>query len=127
MGNTPIKTNDCYVMYSDWMNAKPNDTIKVLVEGEISMMPRNQVKVFEDPNDFANPEHYVEGVVIEEIVKNNEDGGEPIRTERAAKNVLINAIDYTQAVGDASPVRVLNPITKSIETYPKSLLRTLSV
>jgi len=124
MGNTPIKTSNCFVMYSDYTAAKVDEKIKVLVENEISFMPKDQVRVFENPNDFANPDHYVEGVVVETVP---ETGEEIVEEGRPVKSVLINAIDYTQAIGDADPVRVLNPDTKSIETYPKEQLRTLAV
>jgi hypothetical protein len=118
MGNTPVKLNNCYVRYSQWRNAKLDENVNVISDGELNILPKNNVRVLEDPNQFANPEDYVEGVVIDQL------------SGDAVANVLINAIDYTRAVGDADPVKIIrgpespNP---QLETLPKSLLRTLSV
>lgn len=112
MNNVPIKTSNCFTMYSEWKEAKPEDHIKVLIENEISMIPRSQVNVFDDPNDFANPDDYVEGVIIDQ-------------EEKAIDNILINAIDYTDAIGDSDPVRVI--INGKLQTLGKGMLRTLAV
>ena len=110
--NTPVKLDNCYVKFSDWYEGK--DLINVLVEGEASLMPKDQVNILEDPNDFANLENYIQGVVVD-------DAGV------ALKNVLINAIDYTEAIGDADMVRVLDSENSEVTSYPKSSLKTLSV
>lgn len=118
MGNTPVKTSNCYVKYSQWRDAKVNENVNVFSDGELSQMPKEQVKVFEDPNDFANPEDYVEGVIVDE------------GTGDAIENVLINAIDYSGTIGDADGVRVIRAPESpdpQLETLPKVLLRTLSV
>lgn len=118
MGNTPVKVQNCYVKYSQWKNAQMNENINVFSDGQLNQLPKEQVKVFEDPNDFANPEDYVEGVIV------NEETGE------AVENVLVNAIDYTQAIGDADGVRVIRfpeSPDPQLETLPKSILKTLSV
>jgi len=118
MGNTPVKTQNCYVKYAQWKNAKLDENVNVISDGQLNILPKQNVKVFEDPNQFANPEDYVEGVVLDKL------SGE------ATANVLINAVDYTKAIGDADPVRIIRgpeSETPQLETLPRSILRTLSV
>jgi hypothetical protein len=118
-GNMPIKMNDCFVRYDHWEHATPDQQIKVLVEGNNTFMPKSQVKILEDLNDFANPDNYVPGVIIDET------------TEEALEKVLINAIDYTNAIGDADEVQIIRQEdpngSQEIQSLPKSCLRTLSV
>lgn len=118
MGNIPVKLTDCYTKYDLWEKAKPEQQVKVLVEGNTTFVPKSQVRVFEDLNDFANPDDYVPGVIIDE---NNED---------ALENVLINAIDYTNAIGDADAVKIIRQVPngeQEIQSMPKASLRTMSV
>jgi hypothetical protein len=118
MGNTPVKTTNCYVKYAQWKNASVNENVNVISDGQLNIMPKENVRVFEDPNNFANPDDYVEGVIIDQL------SGE------AKENVLINAIDYTSTIGDSEPVKIIkNPESEnpSLETMPKSMLRTLSI
>jgi len=118
VGNTAVKTNNCYIKYSNYTNAKLDENVNVYSDGDLNQMPKENVKIYEDPNDFANPEDYVDGVIINTI------SGEAI------DSVQINAIDYTGAIGDADPVRVIQGIEGNqpqMDTLPKSVLRTLSV
>jgi hypothetical protein len=118
MGNIPVKLTDCYTKYDLWEKAKPEQQVKVLVEGNTTFVPKSQVRVFEDLNDFANPDDYIPGVIIDE---NNED---------ALENVLINAIDYTNAIGDADGVKIIRQVPngeQEIQSMPKASLRTMSV
>lgn len=116
--NTAVKTNDCYVKYSDWKSSNDSDILNVIIENQTNLLPKSNIKIFEDVNNFANLDNYVEGVEIDES------------TGEAIDNIRINAIDYINAIGDAEPVRVIrsgetnNPIT---ETLPKAKLRTLSI
>ncbi|HPI81848.1 MAG TPA: hypothetical protein PK122_01300 [Candidatus Paceibacterota bacterium] len=115
-GSVPIKTNGCYVRYSDML--KTGNTVNVLIEGVMNVMPMDQVKVLENPQDFANPGDYVEGVEI------NTTTGE------ATANIMIHAGDYTSGIGDADPVRIIRGIESDspiLETLPKGQIRTLSV
>ena len=118
MGNTPVKVSNCFVQYSEWKSAQPTENVNVLSEGVINILPKENVRVFEDPNDFANPQDYVEGVIIDEA------------SEEALENILINAIDYSTTIGDANGVRIIrgpksdNP---QLETLPKAVLRTMSI
>jgi hypothetical protein len=114
----PVKTNNCYVRYSDYLKATPESGVNVLVEGVLNIVPKDQVHIFEDPQDFANPQDYVEAVQV------NTESGEAIA------NIMVHAGDYSSGLGDADPVRIIrgqendNP---SFETLPKGQVRTLSV
>lgn len=116
--STPVKTSNCYVRYSDWKDAKDDDNLNVVVEGHINILRKDNIKIFEDVNDFANLENYVDGVEIDEV------SGDIIG------KVKINAKDYTEAVGDAAPVRIIRgdeATEPRIETVPRVSLNTLSV
>lgn len=118
MGNTPVKTQNCYIKYSHWKDARLDENVNVMSDGQLNILPKQNVRVFEDPNEFANPEDYVEGVVVDKL------------SGDVTANVLVNAIDYTKALGDADPVRIIRgPESDSpqLETLPKALIRTLSV
>lgn len=96
MGNTPVKTMNCYVQYSSWAKAQMNENVSLYSDGELVQMPKEQVRVFEDPNDFANPQDYVEGTI---------DG-----PDGSPEPVLVNSIDFTAGIGDADNVRIIrNP------------------
>lgn len=118
MGNVPVKLTDCFVKYSSWEKAKDDQQVKVLIEGNTSFLPKSQVRIFENLDDFANPDNYVPGVIIDEA------------SEDALENVLINAIDYSGAIGDADAVKIIRKSpegVQEIQTMPKASLRTLSV
>jgi len=118
MRNTPIKLNNCYVKYSQWKAAGLNENVNVISDGVLNQLPKEQVRVLEDPNDFANPDDYVEGVIVDK------NSGE------AMENILINAIDYSGTIGDADGCRVIrHPESPEPEltNLPKGMLRTLSV
>ncbi len=118
MGNVPVKLSDCFVKYSSWEKAQADQQVKVLIEGNTSFIKKSQIRLFEDLNDFANPDDYVPGVIVDE------------NTEDALENVLINAIDYTNAIGDADSVKVIRKTpagTQEMQTMPKVSLKTLSV
>ena len=117
MGNVPVKMNDCYVRYSDWNEANEEQFINVLIEGFSQLMSKRQIKILQDINEIANQDNFVPGVIIDE------------NTEDVVENILINAIDYTEAVGDADPIRVIveGPQGQEFQSLPKSRVRTLSV
>ena len=117
MGTTPVRTMGCNVKYSDWRDAKDDTQLRVLVEGATHFFPKAQIQILEDINDFANLDNYIEGVIVDEA------------DEKAVENVLINAEDYTNSIGDAESVRVLRKVDgkSELETIPKSWLKTLSV
>jgi len=118
VGNTPVKLNNCYTKYSDWKDSENDKPINVLVEGSLTLLPKSQVRILEDVNDFANLDNYIEGVEIDES------------TGEAIANVKINAIDYTNALGDADSVRIIRggkSEEPAVDTVPKATLRTLAV
>lgn len=120
-GNVPIKLHDCYVRYSHWEKAQPDQQVKVLIEGMKKFMPKSSIKILENLNDFANEDNYVPGVIVDNT---------SIDSEEAISNILVHAIDYTTAIGDADAVRVIitNPDGEpELQTMPKSAVRTLSV
>lgn len=63
MNNVPIKTNNCFVQYSEWLDAKPEQNINVIVEGSVSLFPKSHIQLFEDVNDFANMNDLVPGTI----------------------------------------------------------------
>jgi hypothetical protein len=117
-GNVPIKMSECYVKYNLWESAKDDQNVKVMVEGRAIFMPKSQVRILEDINEFANEENYVPGVLIDEA------------TEQVIENILVNAIDYTNAIGDADAVKIIKQTSEGEQEFqsaPKSMIRTLSV
>lgn len=117
-GNTPIKLNDCFVKFNQWENANPEQQIKVIVEGNTVFMQKKQIRLLEDLNNFANEDNYIPGVLIDE------------ETEEATEKILVNAIEYSQALGDADSVQIIKrgfDDTQEIQYAPKSKIRTLSV
>ena len=116
-GNIPIRLNDCYVRYSDFENARSEQQVRILIEGASIFMPKDRIRILENINDFANPDNYVPGVIVDE-------SGE------ALESILVNAIDYTQAIGDSDPVKIIQKTQEGeqeMQTIPKSKVRTLSV
>ena len=117
MNNIPIKTSDCYVKYSDWRDAKMNEKINVQIEGNLAILERESIQIYEDVNDFANPENFIDGVIIDE------SSGEVV------ENVKINAEDYTISQGDSDMVQIIrtDSVEPELSEMPKALLRTLSI
>ena len=117
-GNIPVKTNRCFVRYDQWENAREDQQVRVSVEGIVTYVPKNKIVIYENVNDFANPENYVPGVLIDQV------------TEEATQNILVNVIDYTSALGDADSIRIIiqNDMgEQEFQTAPKSMVRTLSI
>jgi len=114
MGSTPVKTTNCHVKYSHWLGAKLQENVNVYSDGVLNQMPKENVRVFEDPNDFANPQDYVEGSFVNEM-GDNED-------------ILVNSIDFTAGIGDADQVQIIrHPESPEpqLETMPKGLIKVL--
>jgi len=119
VGTVPVKLNNCFVKYSEFAKSGMKESLNVFADGEITPMARENVKLQENPSDFANPSDYVDGVIIDEA-----DG-------QSRSAVLINALDYTNAIGDADMVRIItldqNGEPGTLDTLPKASLRTISV
>ena len=115
--NVPLKTTNCYVKFNDYNDANDEQPINVLIEGRSNLMSKSRIRLFEDVNDFANRDSYVEGVIIDE------------ETKEAKENVLINALDYTNAIGDADMVRVIIDRNgeQEMQSLPAATLKTLSI
>ena len=117
-GNVPVRLNDCFVRYSSWEKATPEQQVRVLVEGNTVFLPKSQIRILEDLNTFANPDNYIPGVLIDEL------SGE------AVENILVDAIDYTNAIGDADQVKIIIETPtgeQEFQTAPKAKIRTLAV
>lgn len=118
MGSAAVKTNDCYVVYGDWQKAVNEEQISVIVEGQQVLLPKAQIRIFEDVNTFANLDNYIPGVIIDEA------------TGEVVENVQLNVVDYTEAIGDADPVRIIRGgegIEPGTDSLPKSVLRVAEV
>lgn len=93
MHDNRLTPNDCYVKYSEYAAAGDDEPVKLVVEGQVTMVSKKYVKIVEDFNEFLNPADYAEG---EEIA----DG-------QAIRAILYNVNDYAKAINDIDPVRVL--------------------
>ena len=97
--------------------------MNVIIEGHDNLVTKSQIRIFEDINEFANTEGYIPGVIIDE------------ESEEVIDSVMINAADYTSAIGDTDMVRVVRQGEdkkdkfegQTIDTMPKAVLRTLAV
>ncbi|MFW6246702.1 MAG: hypothetical protein ACOC22_00805 [bacterium] len=117
VGNTPVKDNKCYVNFKSWNKASKDENISVMTEGKKTFVKKENVRILESIDSFANSDNYVEGVEL------NAAG-------EAISNVLINAIDYTHATGNADEVRIIRgPESENpeLDYAPKANLKTLAV
>ena len=117
MRNVPIRTQGCHVKYSEWLNAKDEEPVRVLVESKTQMFNKSQIRILEDINSFANEGGYIDGVIVDES------------TGEAIESIMINVEDYTAATGDAGMVKVIRTMDGEpvADTLPKAILSTLSV
>ena len=93
MNEMQITPNDCYVKYSEYINAKDDDKIRLVVEGESILASKKLVRVTDDINDFANLNDYVKGNMVVE-------GANPVE-------VAMNIKDFRKAQNGTSPVRCI--------------------
>jgi hypothetical protein len=117
-GSIPVRLQGCYVRYDQWEKARSDQDVKVLVEGNSTFMPKSQIKILEHVNDFAGEENYVPGVLVDEM------------TGEATQNILVNVVDYTQAIGDADSIKIImvgSTGEQEIQTVPRGMVKTLSV
>jgi len=116
MGSTPVKVNDCYVMFNEWNDATDEKPVAVLAEGQSMLFPKDQIRILENINEFGNPDNYIQGAVIDE------------ETEQILENVLINIIDFTAAIGDSDEVRIVRLMEgkHKVTSAPVAILRTLN-
>lgn len=110
-----VTANDCYVNYAEYDRKKDYQNVSVINEGSTVLIPKRNIRIFEDVNEFANVDNYVEGVYM--------------NGEQAAQNILINAIDYTDAIAGNEPVRCIINLEENpkVVELPKDSIRTLAV
>ena len=89
-----ITPNNTFVKYSDFINAKNDEDIMIVIDGQKTIANKKYIRIMEEINDFANVNEYVEGVEIT-------GSGATLR------NILFNISDYSKAAGTSAPVRVL--------------------
>ena len=114
-GGIRVTAADCMVNYAEWERKKDFQNVAVINEGNRILVPKKNVKIFEDVNDFANLDEYIEGVHM--------------NGDQAVANVLLNAVDYANATAGNTPIRVLINIDTDpkLVQLPKDSLRTLAV
>jgi hypothetical protein len=117
VGNTPIKVNNCTTRYSEWLEAKDDQPIKVLIEGTPTFLTKDQIRIFEDVNVFANEENFIPGMLIDEA------------TGEGIENILFNVEDLTNAISDTDEIRIIKSVGEEQVTasVPAALVRSLSV
>lgn len=117
-GNTPVKMDKCYVKFNQWETARDDQQVKVIIEGVTTYMSKDKIRILENINDFASPDNYVPGVLIDQT------------TEEALQNILVNAVDYTSAIGDADIVKIIiknEAGEQEFQSAPKAMIRTLTI
>lgn len=94
MNENQLTPNDCYTKYSDYMDAGENDNIRIIVEGQATLVNKKYIKITEDINDFVNPADYVAGEEISDF-------------DEKLRDILFNIKDYNAAVRSTDAVRAL--------------------
>ena len=109
MNETCLTPKDCFVKYSEYINAEDDDKIRLVVEGENLLVDKKLVRVTDDINEFANLNDYVRGNFLSE-------GQKPVE-------VALNIKDYRKATNQMSPVRVI--LGESLKTMPAGSLEVI--
>ena len=82
MNGIKLTPDDCYVKYGEYINAKPDQKIRIVVEGEKVMADKKFIQITEDLNSFAIPAGYVAGKEIT-------DSGDVLR------DILVNSAEFS--------------------------------
>ena len=118
VNNNQITPNGCYVKYGDFINAKDDEQIRIVVEGESVLASKKYIKVLEDINSFAIPSGFVSAEEISEI-------GVKLR------DILVNVQEFEAASAATDPVTamVYNNATGEYDSYvlPKESIRLSAV
>lgn len=118
VNNNQITPNGCYVKYGDFINAKDDEQIRIVVEGESVLASKKYIKVLEDINSFAIPSGFVSAEEISEI-------GVKLR------DILVNVQEFEAATAGTDPVTALvyNNATGEYDSYvlPKESIRLSAV
>lgn len=116
INNNQITPNDCYVKYSDFLNAKPEEQIRLVVEGENVLASKKYVQVLEDINSFATPAGYISAEEISE-------------TGNKLRDILVNKTELESAINAADPISAFyrdNVSGEYVEyTVPKESVRVI--
>lgn len=118
VNNNQITPNGCYVKYGDYINAKDDEQIRIVVEGDSVLASKKYIRVLEDINNFAIPSGFVSAEEISEI-------GVKLR------DILVNVDEFGAANNGSDPVTamVYNNATGEYDSYvlPKESIRLSAV
>lgn len=99
VGSTPVKLNESYVKYSDYLSATdPESPLNVIIEGDSTVFPKKHIRILENVNDFANPAAFEWGIFT--------------NSEGVSEDVLVNGEEFMQAYGESHPVTIIRNISK---------------
>lgn len=102
MNNIPIKTTNCFVNYSSWNKAQLDENVSIIIDNNTCIYPKNQIKIHENINDFANPNNYAKGKIL-----------------GLNETVLYNITDYNNSIGYGTSTQIR--IIKLINDLPNSI------
>lgn len=111
-----VTADTCAVNYAEYERKKDYQNVTVINEGARILIPKKNVKLFEDVNSFANVDDYIEGVYL--------------NGNQASSNILINAVDYSKALAGNEPIRCIVDLESEkprVVELPKDTIRTLAV
>lgn len=111
-----VTADTCAVNYAEYERKKDYQNVTVINEGARILIPKKNVKLFEDMNSFANIDDYIEGVYL--------------NGNQASSNILINAVDYSNALAGNEPIRCIVDLESEkprVVELPKDTVRTLAV
>ena len=111
-----VTADTCAVNYAEYERKKDYQNVTVINEGARILIPKKNVKLFEDINSFANIDDYIEGVYL--------------NGNQASSNILINAVDYSNALAGNEPIRCIVDLESEkprVVELPKDTVRTLAV
>ena len=111
-----VTADTCAVNYAEYERKKDYQNVTVINEGARILIPKKNVKLFEDVNSFANIDDYIEGVYL--------------NGNQASSNILINAVDYSNALAGNEPIRCIVDLESEkprVVELPKDTVRTLAV
>ena len=97
MNGMQITQSNSYIKFADYVNAKSDDEVDMIIEGNTSKVKRSYLKLLESIDTFANIYDYIEGYIV------NENGVEQ-------NHILVNKNDFNQYINESietNPVRVL--------------------
>lgn len=113
MNGVQLTPADCYVNYGEYRDAKANDDVRIILEGEKMSAQKQYIRLLEDAT--VNEDKYISGV------ETTQDG-------KAIRNVWIDGEQYAAAESPSDLVDViLQDGTGAMTKLPKDSLKTLSV